>query len=199
MFFGSWISCRRFASFSSSSSIFVLRFFSVVSRDVKERERERERERESTRARFSLLFFKLSLSLFNKAQCNKVSLSFSSAACPLKKKLHLLVSPLFLCLGYQIFFFSRGAIFLGSFLFFFSLWRSSSDFLHHAREECTPSLLLLSKNHRHTEKAFFLWRESFLFCCLSLFSNRRRASVFLNRRPKEEREREKRSICFEYI
>ena len=81
-------------------------------------------------------------------------------------------------------------IFLGSFLFFFSLWRSSSDFLHHAREECTPSLLLLSKNHRHTEKAFFLWRESFLFCCLSLFSNRRRASVFLNRRPKEERERE---------
>ena len=80
MFFGSWISCRRFASFSSSS-IFVLRFFSVVvSRDVK------ERERESTRARFSLLFFKLSLSLFNTAQCNKVSLSFSSAAFPLKKK-----------------------------------------------------------------------------------------------------------------
>ena len=122
MFFGSWISCRRFASFSSSSSIFVLRFFSVVSRDVKERERERERERESTRARFSLLFFKLSLSLFNKAQCNKVSLSFSSAACPLKKKTASLGVAAVLVFRVSNIFFFEGSDFFGFvFVFLFSL------------------------------------------------------------------------------
>ena len=116
MFFGSWISCRRFASFSSSS-IFVLRFFSVVvSRDVK------ERERESTRARFSLLFFKLSLSLFNKAQCNKVSLSFSSAACPLKKKTASLGVAAVLVFRVSNIFFFEGSDFFGFvFVFLFSL------------------------------------------------------------------------------
>ena len=97
-----------------------------------------------------------------------------------KKTLFWCVSPLFLCLGYQFFFFSRDFWFRVVFLspelflvFFITLERSKRLLL----------LLLLSKNH-HTEESFLL-REEFLFCPFSFLEQRFRS----NGRQRRERER----------
>ena len=128
---------------------------------------KRERERERVLARGSLFFSSNAFSLFNKAQC-KVSLSFSSDAFPLKKKnfTSLGVASV-LCLGYQIFFFSRSEFWVRwfSLLSLEELLRFSSFY---TREEYTPILLLLSKN-RHTEKAFYYCESSSFFVAF-LFS-----------------------------
>jgi len=81
-------------------------------------------------------------------------------------------------------FFFRGASF-GFVGFLFSLELILVFFILHSRGvHSFSSSSFKESSHR---ESFLLLRESFLFCCLSLFSNRR-ASDFLNRRPKEERE-----------